>query len=416
MPEERKTVLSWLVPAAARFPLSIIPKILIAFGLLLAGYGIGQFAGAATPIKPPAAAGGTPDAAQLQKQIEEVAAYRDNLKDRLDLISQQGTHALWLLSAVLVVAGFLTAAQSYFALLSAENYVRQAKEVMDGIQKQFPMFAEIETARVQAFDELSKLTPPALDLDQNLYAKSDPLFRQRILALESFSAIQFLTPATRGEERGRNLRLLGKLYAGKFSSDGQQPITSDFDRALYYFNLATYTQLRFAALNDLAWLYTSVARPENDPVSIDKGRAYSEESLRAQPAQQRALYNLGTIAYERNDRQRLLQARDYLLRAKQQPIWEDTAKPALASHIDYNLACVCDSLAAFAPDATAKEALFHECADYLRRAAVHGAQPPTTVNTDLATGDLSNLGNHVASAAVVTGIRALYQAAWDRAA
>jgi hypothetical protein len=397
--------------------LRIIPACLIAGGLLLAGYGVGQFAGGATPARLSAASTGTPDVAQLEKQFEEIAAYRDNLKDRLDLISQQGTHALWLLSAVLVVAGFLTAAQSYFALLSAQSYVKQMEDAIQKIQTRFPLFADIESARAQAFDELSNLSRE-LDQNQNLYGRSGPLIRQRILAIESFSAVQFLTPATRAEDRVRNLRLLGKFYASKFYTDAlaiaAQPLAADFERAQYYFDMASHSQWRFAALNDLAWLYTSAASPT--PANVDQARAYSEESLRAQPSQQRALYNLGTITLDRNDEAKLLQARDYLQRSSRQPNWEDKPNPAMSAYIDYNLACACDGLAGFAT-AYPRRALLHECAGHLKRAAAKGAMPRDlfeSVEADLATGDLSNLGHDADFAAAAGEIRALYQAAWSR--
>jgi hypothetical protein len=218
----------------------------------------------------------------------------------------------------------------------------------------------------------------------------------------------------------RNLRLLGKFYASKFYTDAHsvaaRPLASDFERAQYYFDMASHSQWRFAALNDLAWLYMSVASPA--PANVDQGRARSEESLRAQPAQQRALYNLGTITLDRNDEAKLRQALDYLQRSSRQPNWEDKPNPAMAAYIDYNLACACDGLAGFAT-ADPRRALLNQCAGHLKRATAQGAIPRDlfeSVETDLATGDLSNLGHDADFAAVVAEIRALYQAAWNRAA
>src|SRR5258708_7143884 len=115
------------------------------------------------------------------------------------------------------------------------------------------MFTDIESARAEAFNQLSSLTP-ALDDDQNLYAQSDPLMRQKIFAIESFSAIQFLTPMNRSTELLVNLRLLGKFYAGKFAVERQSK--SDFERSQYYFELALEKFGRpFSVLNDIGWLF-----------------------------------------------------------------------------------------------------------------------------------------------------------------
>jgi hypothetical protein len=193
-----------------------------------------------------------------------------------------------------------------------------------------------------------------------MYAKSDALTRQEVFAIESFSAVQFLTAADRGNELVANLRLLGRFYAGKFLSDGQtfQP---DFDRSYYYFILAEQKSHRsYFALNDLGWLFISVAKP----LEWERGRAYFEESLRSKPDQQRALYNLGSN-WERGKQATVNQAREYLLKAKRQPNWETAPNPAMASHIDYNLACVCDAMADMETDPVLKSNLLDECCDTL---------------------------------------------------
>jgi hypothetical protein len=272
------------------------------------------------------------------------------------------------------------------------------------------MLADTETARAEAFDDLSRLTPSLVDSDKNLYANSDPLTRQKIFAIESFSAIQFLTPANRSKELVDNLRLLGKFYAGKFRSDGQH-LQTDFERAYYYLDLAAQMSHRnYSVLNDLGWLWSVVAIPPNP----DQGRAYFEESLRSKSDQQRALYNLGTMVFDKGDRARLEQARDYLLQARNEPNWETAPNPTMASHIAYNLACVYDAMASMEADAAAKTKLLDECCDYLEQAAAVGAQPKELLDEDLKRGDLTNLGASPPHAERLRTILEKYQAAWRR--
>ena len=421
----------------AQSPLSIVPKMLVGVGLVIAVYGVIQFARAAEPVTAPDTKKNPPDAIQLENQYKTLDAYRANLQDRLDLISRNGQAALWLLSAVLVVAGLLITAQSYFALHSAKEFEQRSKDALKDLDKRsedalekirtrFPLLADIDSAFTRAFERLSRLSPQ-LDLDQNLYAKADPRTRQWILANESVVALEFLAHTTSGDQQVHRLRLLGKFYAGKYSFDAQpanhpgmtpaeipQPLMSDFERALYYFDLATESPLGFKALNDLSWLYSEVAFPRGDAANIDRGKEFCERSLRAQPEQQRALYNLGTIALVRADNARLKQALDYLQQAKKKPNWEDKPNPAMSARVDYNLACVYDGLASFENRVPEKAALLKEGSDCLMRAAQQGTPPRKDLENDLTNGDLANLGSDAASAAVLAAIRAQYEVAWKR--
>jgi TPR repeat protein len=400
-----------------RTGLKIIPLALIVVAFSVSAYWIGLAhaqrevaenrparAGAPASNAPPDAATLQKQAADLSNQMDGLTKAKEALKDRLDLISQQASQAQWLLSLVLGTIGLFTVAQGLFAFFSARNYVKQAEdaigraddavstakeaaqrvdELAARVQSRFPMFADTESARAEAFGELSKLAP-ALDPDQNLYAKSDPLTRQKVFAIESFSAIQFLTPADRSKELITNLRLLGKFYAGKFLSDGQH-LQQDFERSYYYLDLAAQKSHRsYSVLNDLGWLFSVGARPAD----FDKGRALFGESLRSRPGQQRALYNLGTIALKGGNRAGLEQAREYLLKAKRQPNWEAAPNPAMTSRVDYNLACVCAAMARIETNPELKSSLLDECCDHLDQAAAPGAQPKELLDEDLRAGDL----------------------------
>jgi tetratricopeptide (TPR) repeat protein len=382
----------------------------------------------ATTVKPQDVSTLQQQIATLSGQLDGLTKSRDALKDRLDSISQQGTHAQWLLSIILGIFGLFTVAQGLFAFFSAQNYVKQAEDAIkrandaesaakaasataveemnklrEVVQSRFPLFSEMESERSAAFAEIGKLTS-VLELDsENLYLSSHPLVREKIFAVESFSRIQFLNAANRGREIIRNLRLLGRLYAGKFASDNP-PLQSDFDRAYYCFDLASQKSNRhFSILNDLGLLFTIANK-------IDDAKALFNESLRSQPDQQRALYNLGTLAFERTDRARLEEARKYLLKAKTMQNWEDSPNLIRVAHVDYNIACTFDALAALDPAAEAQ--LLGECVNYMELAAVAGAQSRKLLEDDLKSGDLRTLGASSVYTARLDVIKTKYQTAW----
>jgi hypothetical protein len=434
-----------------RTRLNILPAILAGIGFAVLVYGISQLVNAQPPVPINLSGGPTgttppPDAAALQLQMKTLSndldgltKSRDALKDRLDSISQQASHAQWLLSIVLGAAGLLTLAQGFFAFFSAQNYVKQAEDAIKrandaegaakaasekavkemealavDVRSRFPMFTNIESARADAFGELNRLTDvlerdqgPGGEGYQNLYVKSDPLIRQKIFAIENFSTIQFLTGANRNKELIENLRLLGRFYAGKYISDNP-PLKSDFERSYYYFDLASQKSNRnYTVLNDLGWLFAIAQYP-------DRGRAFFEESMRSKPDQQRALYNLGTLEFEKGNRLKLERGRGYLLKAKNQTNWEESPNPDTASHVDYNIACFFDAIAATETDLALKADLLDKCAVYLELAAQRGAQPKELVEDDLRTGDLAQLGGSQPHATRLQTILATYQAAWSR--
>jgi hypothetical protein len=111
-----------------RTKLNIIPITLMVGGLAVLGWGVVNLATAQSrEQRPPAQKDAQPAVSaaadekvtELSNKVDELTKSRDGLKDRLDTISTQLSHAQWLLSIIIAVAGLLTVAQSYFAFLSA---------------------------------------------------------------------------------------------------------------------------------------------------------------------------------------------------------------------------------------------------------------------------------------------------------
>jgi hypothetical protein len=422
--------------------LNLIPAALMIGGLCVLGWGVVKLASAQN-----AGGGGAPKVAQLvdasvvarvaelSSKIDELSKSRDALKDRLDGISHELSNAQWLMSVILAAAGLLTFAQGFFAFLAAQNYVaqaesaiRRANEAVDlatkarerveedlsslvsDVRSRFPMLADAESMRVEAFNELLNLSP-GLDVDQNLYSKADPITRERVLAIESFVAINFMTPSNRGAEVVQNLRLLGKFYAGKSLSSRSASETdrarTDFERAYFYYDAALSKSRRdYRVLNDLSWLVGVVAlKPD-----LDNQRAFLEESLRRRPNQQRALYNMATILFDHADKAKLTEAKKYLTDALREPLWEEAVDSAQAAYISYNLACVYDGLAGFETAEGEKLHLLNEALELLGMGAVNAEKIRDILQVDLTeTGDLQNLAASREHAAKVLLVRTLYR-------
>ena len=414
-------------------PLNVIPALITVLGLLVLIFGVIGILRAqnSTIAIPPAQSSSTalqqqsktspqpPFSADLTKPV-------DLLRERLTAISQQASQVQGLLSIVLAAAGLLTLLQGIFAFFSAQNYVKQADEAIKKaneaattadanmkalageILAKFPMFANVESARSEAFTKLSKLTL-GFDLsDENLYESSEPLTRQEIFAIESFSAIQFLTGESRNKDLIRNLQLLGRFYGGKYLSDGDRALPSDFDRAFYYFELALQKSSRcYFVLNDLGWLLALVAKPKQ----LEAAKSCFRESAKANPDQQRAFYNLGTIALSTRD---LPQALSDFQSAKQQSKWEETTNSPRTAHLNYNIACVYSLLSRETRDTSKEREYLEECCKHLEVAAPLGKQSMKLLEADFKPdGDLAALAQNKDFAYRLTAILEAYKLAWN---
>jgi TPR repeat protein len=404
--------------------LNAAPVLLILVGLCLFTLGARQVADSigAPPGKglPPAAVSRAENQkpeerlADLARRLDDLAAKREALKDRLEAVSQQAGQNQWLLSIVLAVAGLLTIAQGAFAFFSTQGYVKQADEAVDKIKilaaevrAKYPLFSQMEDTLEAAFRRLAELAV-RLDLDQNLYADSDPRTRQEILALEGLAAMQFVVPSVRAPHVVTQIRLLGKFYADKYVSAGKA-IEADFDKALYYFSLELEKSGRdILALNDLGWLHMEIAKNPDKA----KATALLLESLDKNPDQQRPLYDLGTMSLEAGDKAKLSQARGYLEKAVGVKNWEKTPNEQFASHLHYNLACVYSCLSVFEQDGPNKKALLDLALASLDKASEQGGTAQSVLEKDIKQDDLAALAKSAEHTAKVIAIAAKFRLAW----
>jgi hypothetical protein len=404
--------------------LNSVPATLVLMGLSLLGLGATQIADSARALSSRVAAdaaapkhGRQAPEAQIEDlagRVNDLELRRQALKDRLDAISQQAGQNQWLLSIVLAAAGLLTLAQGAFAFFGTQGYVKQAddaveriKTLAEEVRAKYPVFSQMEDTLEAAFRRLAELARH-LDLDQNLYADSDPRTRQEILALESFAAMQFVSAGVRAPQIVTNIRLLGKFYADKYLAAGKG-LETDFDRALYYFNLELEKSNRdILALNDLGWLYMQVARVPD----ADGARAFFLESLDRSPHQQRPLYNLGTILVDRLDKAKLEKARQYLEKAASVRNWEKTPNEEFSCHVHYNLACTYARLSEHEQDAANKKLLLDLALSALDKAAEKGGTAEKILENDLQKDDLVAVAASPEHTAQLLAMKQKFRQAW----
>ena len=412
-------------PLIARTGLKAVPAILVAMGLLVIAGAVPQVVRAAKELTAKAgsepASGGEEKKLQqrvddLGRQIGDLAQKREALKDKLDAISQQANQNQWLLSIVMAVAGLLTLAQGVFAFFSALNYENQAADAVKKIEARaaeasarFPLLEGTERANERAFERLTKIRKQ-LNFDQNLYKRlnSDPIARQEILSLENFAVTQFL--ASEGNAPGviDHLQLLGRFYADKYLS-GKREFEADFERALYYCTLVYKRPDRdISALNELGWLHMVVEKTPN----LKMARELFADSLAAEPKQQRALYNLGSLVFDPDDTARLTVARGYFERAAKIENWEKTPNEDSKSRVYYNLACAYARLAEHENDTCERQNLLQLAAAALDKAADRGGTERETFEGDIKEGgDLYALA--ASQPAKVAYIWQKFRHAWD---
>lgn len=266
----------------------------------------------------------------------------DDLKTRLDDIK-------WLLTLIVAVAGFFAVAQGAAAFFSAQTFTKQAEDAVKKIEKlaedterQYPMFAETEKARKEAYRVLEiAFSGEGLDWRSSMYESMPLENRQRILSVESFLSIDLVPHQVDTPGYVRKIRQFANFYASKFLYERPYLRSiSELQRSEYYLNLACdVTDRRFDLVNDWALLYLEFYRKldaAQEEGFIKRSRELSEESLRREPQQQRARYNLAVAdAYQKQWESAVNRLREAL----QHDVWEFSRIDERRGVILYNLAC-----------------------------------------------------------------------------
>ncbi|PYP89099.1 MAG: hypothetical protein DMG65_14085 [Candidatus Angelobacter sp. Gp1-AA117] len=215
----------------------------------------------------------------------------------------------------------------------AEKHIEQ---LQSRITRSFPLFTDLDFAISTTTNKILRLFPH-LDLSEqvNLSAqeKQQILFYEKATAAFEFFETHSLRAEISGIYRG-----LGNFYARKFKQDSAanpQPSTlqDDKDRALFYLNYAIQQDDKNSnALNDRGYFALEIEQPAQ-PVKA-KGDFLS--SLKANPEQQRARYNLALIEHRAGNFNESIRIIDLALEKKN---WQEEPIPERVPDLRYNRAC-----------------------------------------------------------------------------
>jgi hypothetical protein len=153
--------------------------------------------------------------------------------------------------------------------------------------------------------------------------------------------------------------------------------------------------------------------PEKE-IFLRTAEGFLRESLAANPLQQRANYNLGTLIFDEKSMTKLSQARQYLEKAAEIKNWEKTPNAEFVCHIHYNLACAYSRLSEHEQDAAGKKKLLNLAATALDKAAEKGGTERKVLEGDLKDGDLAALGASAEHATELTAIQEKFRLAWAK--
>lgn len=301
-----------------------------------------------------------------------------DLKTRLDEL--RGT-----LQTLIVVAGLFALAQAAAAAFNAGNFTKQAEDAIKRISDQardaetrYPVYARVENLRREAYASLADIFGDTYFLNWSTpsFEKLSPLNRQKLLSVERLICIELLPHPGGSEEYVRDLRRLANFYASKHRYEADpsraQPQWTDLERSEYYLTLAINAAGRdnFHLITDFGVLYMEYYFPPREDDAEKKFR----ESLEKHGDQQRAYFNLATLARKRKDWAKTIA---HYQEALSYENWERTPINNMRSIIFYNQAC------AFArysyEDANNQKDLEKKCINALIQASRDGGKVPRAV-------------------------------------
>jgi len=354
-------------------------------------------------------------------RITEARAAEAELKDRADELKNRIDELRWILALIVTAAGLFTLAQGVAAGFSAQSFVKQAEDLvgrlnelektlrlrfdtMTGeVKARYPVFADIEERRVQAYSNLSAMlkrysplnnADEGFDSRRHFYQGMPLAHRQELLSVERFISYDIAGQNEPAEEFARQLRRLAQFYWAKFLYEQGRGFgyIGDLERAEYLLDLANRrVGTQFYLLNDLGNIRLESYKARIDPrllgrkslsemepaLELAHAQKAFDDSIAAWPEQLRAYYNRAVIlaAYRRD----FAAAAKDLEAGLQYPNWEENPIAGLTCNGYFNLACCYGRLAESAGNAVD---LTRKCVEALEKAAKIGQVDPNDVKRE----------------------------------
>jgi uncharacterized membrane-anchored protein YhcB (DUF1043 family) len=337
------------------------------------------------------------------------------LKDRVDELK-------WILGLIVTAAGLFTLAQGIAAGFAAQSFTKQAEDTVSRlkdheasvqahfeemareVKARYPVFADTEERRAETYENLTRMlaaTSSVLDPDEGFdwrrfyYGTKSLVERQEILSFERLVPYEIASLHEPKEIFVRQIRHLARFYWSKFVYEQGCGLGyfGDLERAEYLLNLAKRkVDNRVSLYNDLGNVRleafrarVSALRPLQSDPSVQKeienelqGAVEAfEESIRLNPNQLRAYYNLAVLHADHLAGS-LPKAIELLEMGVKHPNWETKPVPAFTCTAWFNVGCYYGRL--YQLDGKAEYPT--KCVAALEKAAVIGKIAPDDVERE----------------------------------
>ncbi len=256
----------------------------------------------------------------------------------------------------------------------AKAQEKEWEAFQENCRKQFPRFAGMDEVRASILGVLGSILQTK-DAGENLFNRLEVEERQRVFFYEkSIAGLEFLNLNQTPEDTVKVFRGLGRFYIDKyqFESKTQQ---EDLDRGEFYLQFALGRKNDdYRVLNDQGKVQADIYSNYKSATALWK------QSLKKDPGQQRAFYDLGTMSFQSGDYD---EAVDFLRDATKRTRWEEERNEANEGNLYFNLACALWKKSKKAGSPQSNEAI-----EALKRAVAVSPKLRADISTD---GDLKDL-------------------------
>lgn len=298
------------------------------------------------------------------------------LKDRIDELK-------WILGLIVTAAGLFTLAQGVAAGFAAQSFTKQAEdtlarlkeheasirtrfeEMANEVKARYPVFADTEERRAEAYENLTRMlaaTSSVNDPDEGFdwrrfgYGTKSLAERQEILSFERLVPYEIASQHEPKEVFVRQVRHLARFYWSKFVHEQGCGFGyfGDLERAEYLLNLTKrkvgskvylYNDLGNVRLEAFRARVAALRPLQSDPSvqrEIEDGLRGAveafEESIRLNPNQLRAYYNLAVLHADHLPGS-LPKAIQFLEMGVKHLNWESKPVPAFTCTAWFNIGC-----------------------------------------------------------------------------
>jgi len=278
------------------------------------------------------------------------------IKEQLDLYSKRADDLERLLSLLIAISTVYAIALSWNAFQQARESAdrlekirteteairqgakKEAEKIRDDVLKIFPVFEGMDDAIRSTMHKVMSLLP-RIDLFERKFEHLDSREKEQILFYEkTMSASEYFNLRSFKKMTSEIYHGLGNFYALKSvseSNSNRPALEEDRERSRFYLERALdLDEENVGALNDRGYLAMSLDSPPRQ----EDAKTYYERSLRADPEQQRARYNLALVMHRQSPP-------DYegsihlLTEALDRRRWQEMPDSQHIPEIAYNRAC-----------------------------------------------------------------------------